>query len=322
MLRTYFILTILTLASCGGSLHWVENPNAGQVRNMASLSRESRGESEMIVERLEALHIYYLLGQRNLMAFDEKLTSSTLSEAYSSTPYLNLLAVKIQVEEIESELRLLAQDLGRKKMIIQQALDYAEKSPLHSLGMENLFHQLGVSRELKKHKIQLKEVQEEQRRLRDSREFLVYEKNVEHLSHMMDIPQAEVSESVAGHELPSKVWALTFSKNIQSSLEALKVSGKSQFRFTRFPYGPGPGSVDALDWMPQNSSRIITRTLSLIRMSKRDSGIIVFHDVHPRRDDATPQIIDLLKKDGRRVCTLDEIVMQMNEGAENVCPLN
>jgi len=53
--------------------------------------------------------------------------------------------------------------------------------------------------------------------------------------------------------------------------------------------------------------------------SPRDAGVILFHDIHLRTVEASEAIMRHLKRDGRRVCTLGQIVDQTNRG-EAVCP--
>jgi hypothetical protein len=73
--------------------------------------------------------------------------------------------------------------------------------------------------------------------------------------------------------------------------------------------------------MQQEPQKIVNRTLSLMKKTERDQGVILFHDIHQRTALATPQIMDYLKQGQRRACTLSEIVNQMNAGSETVCPL-
>lgn len=56
-----------------------------------------------------------------------------------------------------------------------------------------------------------------------------------------------------------------------------------------------------------------------MKKTARDSGIILFHDVHPRSAEASEQIMDHLKLDARRVCPLGKIVEEMNRGEKSVC---
>jgi peptidoglycan/xylan/chitin deacetylase (PgdA/CDA1 family) len=112
---------------------------------------------------------------------------------------------------------------------------------------------------------------------------------------------------------------------------------KVDIKFFRLPYGSGIDvpvvreviaknklintfwNVDSLDWIPQSPDRIVKRTRELMRKTPRDAGIILFHDVHQRSVTASGSIMDVLKSDSRRVCTLGEIVDDLNEGKGQVC---
>jgi peptidoglycan-N-acetylglucosamine deacetylase len=81
-------------------------------------------------------------------------------------------------------------------------------------------------------------------------------------------------------------------------------------------------NVDGLDWMPQSPERIALRTIKLMRKTSKDSGIILLHDVHDRTALALPRILDYLKENNRRTCTLDQIVGDMNKAVTTVCSKN
>src|SRR5690606_9460079 len=105
----------------------------------------------------------------------------------------------------------------------------------------------------------------------------------------------------------TKIGRLTLDREIDSAIKGL-AKAKSQIKFFRLPYGAGLSTshiraklvehnlihaswtVDALDWMPQTASQITKRTLALMAKDKKDSGMVMFHAVHPRTSDAVAQI--------------------------------
>lgn len=439
MKATWPVLATLFLTSCGFFKSDSQKIMGQNEREIASIGAKQLVESdekhfrEAIEDKLQALHSYYLIGYKNLEQFDQEAKEGDTSKIYVSDSYLNLMAVRTQVEEIEDELKE-AFHLGQKSSFTQVKMrfliqKFAEKSSYSMLSMENLQHQLNIQTPNSpsskgKSFIMKKSLEAELKSMEESKEFAVFEKNIEHLSHMLDIkiennskkffPSNEKSGNIVGTEFPAKVWSLTFDdgpgadtthtilKNLMKRdlkatffqlnqkvkqeprvkvddkmvrvTDLLKNSGMEiashswthqqltkvgpiglekeitdavkkleefygiDIKYFRLPYGAGVNSahirniitnnnlvhvfwnVDTLDWMPQGPSKIVDRALTLMKKTSKDAGVILFHDIHKRTAEAAPQIMDFLKKDGRRVCTLDEIVTQMNEGAETVCP--
>lgn len=423
------------LASCGFTKWWGEKPEKN--RELASLSVKSMTKEESVTfaddidSKLSSLHVYYMLGQKNLATFDSQIEETPIEDMYQTEAYLKLIAIRTQAEEIEHEIVEAYEDLSAKKtksanfklMVMQQRImSFAAGSPAAQSSMDNLTHQLGMGTSQPKSQkgalqgaIKPISFQKELNKLQELPEFSIYEKNIEHLAFMMKVnteandkrfyPSQTKAGAITGNEFPAKVWSLTFDdgpnttssatilknlkeKNLKATFFQLtnmvnanptiskqirdagmeiashsythkqltkvgaqtldheitgairdlkKVQG-TEIRFFRLPYGAGVSTssirqkiaanntihvfwnVDTLDWMSQTPDKIVERTLSLMKKTKSDAGVLLFHDIHNRTAQATPAIMDYLKKDGRRVCTLAEIVDQMNEGAETVCP--
>jgi peptidoglycan/xylan/chitin deacetylase (PgdA/CDA1 family) len=124
---------------------------------------------------------------------------------------------------------------------------------------------------------------------------------------------------------------------IQTAAQELSTLQARPIKYFRLPYGAGVGnsdirtkiaeaglihvfwSVDTLDWMAQSQSDVVQRTLRQMRSSRKDAGVILFHDVHERTVGSSEEIMRYLKQDNRRVCTLDEIVTAMN-ARQTPCP--
>lgn len=421
------LLPLFALTACGGFKWWNEAPDKARIVASSSLQQftamEKEGFKDLLEERFHSLHSYYVIGQKNLDLFDALIENQATTKIYESGPYLNLLAVKSQTEEIEHELADLYRELSQdknsqnlKQRFEVQLRQFSKKSSLRSRSVENLRYKLGlVDSSEKSIVISKRELEIELESLQKDHEFIVYEKNIEHLSHMLDVkiegqeksffPSVGKAGNLSGNEFPAKVWSLTFDdgpgKNttleILESLKERKMKAtffqlaqqakanvtvakairdagmeiashsythqqltkvsslaldkeitiatrelselhKREIKFFRLPYGAGVNSpairekiaasklihvfwnIDTLDWMAQEPSRIVKRARDLMAKTPKDAGVILFHDIHVRTTQAAPLIMDELKKDGRRVCTLDEIVTDINEGAETVCP--
>jgi peptidoglycan/xylan/chitin deacetylase (PgdA/CDA1 family) len=148
----------------------------------------------------------------------------------------------------------------------------------------------------------------------------------------------EIGSHSFTHQQLTKVGASTLEREITSAVRELQKLHDKKIKFYRLPYGAGvnnpnirakiaanglihvSSNVDTLDWIAQTPGKIVERTIALMKKTPRDAGILIFHDIHQRTAKALPQIMDYLKQDNRRVCTLNEIVTQINERAETVCP--
>ncbi|MFA7614634.1 MAG: polysaccharide deacetylase family protein, partial [Candidatus Caldatribacteriota bacterium] len=148
----------------------------------------------------------------------------------------------------------------------------------------------------------------------------------------------EIALHSYSHKQLTKVNNTVLEKEITTALKDLKkIHDNIDIHFFRLPYGAGVNTthirqkiaenklihvfwnVDTLDWMAQPTADIVKRTVELMKKTKNDAGVILFHDIHQRTADASPQIMDYLQKDGRRVCTLKTIVDDINAGAAKVC---
>ncbi len=147
----------------------------------------------------------------------------------------------------------------------------------------------------------------------------------------------EIASHSYTHPQLTKVSSSELDFEIGVASAELKSIVNADIHFFRLPYGAGVSNptirekvagenlihvfwnIDTLDWMAQEPEKIVERTIQLMKKTQRDSGIILFHDIHRRTTLAAPVIMDLLLQENRRVCTLHEIVSQMNEGNETVC---
>lgn len=422
MLNFWALGALFLVSSCGGVFTgspWKKD----QERQIAShaLERLMREEDQtfetQVEDKLISLHSYYVITQRQLNLFEEKLSDVSLENLYQGQHYLSLLAVRTQIDDIEKEFHELKTELhdAKKEMLLKKQIEaFSRRSPVHYRSVENIAYKLQIKLEARDEHPAKSEIDNEYLELEKTREFQVYEKNIEHLSHMMEmnldrkarkfIPSENENGTLSGQEFPAKVWSLTFSNGPEASVtplilqklkakhlkatffqEAAKSKShlgfakrlvqdgmevgtqswsnkelakvglmtlekeitqatvsmeknlKLDIKFYRLPYGSGMDvpevrgliaknklihvfwNVDSLDWVPQSAGRIIKRTKDLMKKTSRDSGIILFHDVHPRSAEASEVIMDHLKQDARRVCPLGTIVEEMNRGEKSVC---
>lgn len=426
----FILIAGLLLTSCGGFELFGHKTN-DKSRHIASItvkelaSEEAQTFKTEIDEKLLSLHSYYVIAQVELTKFDAQLENSSLEELYKSPPYLSLTATRTQVDEIEDEFFELWTSLNEKKtksanqkrdLLIQRMEAFSDISHLSSLSMKMLEEKLALDLiKVKNLKVTKEEISEEVKRLEVSKEFQIYEKNIEHLSHLMGprvkeegktfYPSTLGNGELTGSEFPSKVWALTFDdgptknstaaivknlkvhdlkatffqlaqkvedhkdlaksvrdsgmeigahsyshklltvvgsltleKEITHSTRNIEKSLKLDIKFFRLPYGVGASvpnirqklvenelihvghTVDTLDWIVQTPDKIVKRARAMMKKSLKDSGIILFHDSHKTTIEASAILMKDLKENGRRTCTVGEIVSQINEGVETVCP--
>ncbi len=420
------MMALFISTSCGG-FKLFDLPGNAKERTIASmptahlLAEDADNFAAEIDEKLKSLNSYYVIAQKNLHSFDESISERTLEELYESGPYLHMLAVKTQVEEIErsiEELYLVSKirQQSKHQILSTRIRIFAGRGIIKNLALNNLCQKLKIET-LPLVDADVKSIETEYQELEITKEFQIYEKNIEHLSHLMEMkikstnkkfkPTSTSQGNITGEEFPAKVWALTFdngpeekvterilqnlkaknlkatffqlshksqkniilAKNIrdagmeigsnshsykdlakagQLTLEKeitdatirLETTLKVDVKFFRLPFGSGVSipsirqtiarnnlisvnwNIDSLDWMAQTPDKIVRRTKRLMKKTSKDSGIILFHDIHDRSVEASAVIMDHLKRDGRRNCTVGKIVKEMNEGIDTVCLKN
>lgn len=394
-------------------------------RSIASVTDTQETIVLDIEDKLLQIHLYYVIGQKQLMLFDEQIDSTEMDKIYERPVYLKLQAVRAQVEELEHDIIAIVESLEtdkdthtiqkKKLAVIAKISQFAKKSHIHAYSIENLKSHLNIKIENQLKALSKTEIESEISFLSSTTQYQVFEKNIEHLSYMLESRTSETSKrfypssskagNITGNEFPSKVWSLTFDdgpkaetssrildelkkhhlkatffqltkqaqanpvishkirsegmeiashsfshkqltkvgagaqeKEITVAVKELQKLHRTEIKFFRLPYGAGvstpnireriadnglihvSSNVDTIDWMAQTPAKIVARTIALMKKTPHDAGIVIFHDIHQRTAEALPQIMDYLKQDNRRVCTLNEIVTQMNERSQTVCP--
>src|SRR5690606_29521095 len=115
-------------------------------------------------------------------------------EAYQTNEYALLMAVRIEAEKIEHELMDINDELRARKstafskILQEKVAQFAAKSVMSSLSMENISFQLGMKLKQNKSFYKLSdELSKEMAILEPQKEFLIYEKNLEHIAHTLAV---------------------------------------------------------------------------------------------------------------------------------------
>lgn len=241
-------LSLLFLATaCGGFQLFQPFHEVSPKRGPSSIAEEQLEQE--LEQQLVSLHHYHVIAQKQLEVFDESLASTPLESLYDSPAYLKLQAARAQMEEIEHEVHENIDTLdkepekrkGIRKRLLEKLQRFAEKSQSQSLALENLGHKLRLKvKRIWKRPISKKELHKEYDQLLTSTQFQVHEKNIEHLSYMLEAAQDEGQKkffpstgkpgNIVGSEFPSKVWSLTFDDGPKAAttpiiLENLKKHG-------------------------------------------------------------------------------------------------
>jgi peptidoglycan/xylan/chitin deacetylase (PgdA/CDA1 family) len=418
------VYSLFSVSSCG-LMNFNENLATRGIATSAIEKLVSYEESSFQAEiehKLLSLHCYYLIAQKNLIKLEDKIPSDNLSEIYTSSEYLSLLATRGQIDEIEAELEEVYEELIqvknanhslRKKLFLNEIEKFSKKGVIATQSLINLMSLLGITVNPSDLDISKDDILDEISTFDKDHEFNIYERNIDHLSYMMEMnlkteakkwaPSENDSGNLTGKEFPSKLWSLTFSlgpkvnvtneilnqlkfKNSKATFfipaknlnklnnlnmvknsmvelgiqsmsntdltkvgystlekeitEAKKLAEKKlkkKVYFYRLPLGAGQRvpqirdliaknqlihilwNVDSLDWIPQTSERILKRTKLLMLKSKKDSGIILFHDLYPRTIAASNEMISYLSQNSRRLCHLKDILNELNSNGKEIC---
>lgn len=185
--------------------------------------------------KLFALHSYHVIAQRNLIKFDSSLQELEIKDIYNTYTYLNLTAARTQIERIEREI----QDLQKMRPALTQQIvtEFSKKSLVHQLTMSSLSEKLKLPSEKRLTVAPLK-IEKEYQELLKSREFQVFEKNIEHLAHL------HKGKTKKSSRMPA---------SLSDNRDSWESSSLTQTQFN-------PETIDTLDWLAQSSDKITART--------------------------------------------------------------
>lgn len=165
--------------------------------------------------------------------------------------------------------------------------------------------------------------------------FFVLAKQVEGLPNtaksLVDADMDIASHSY-DHVQLTKVSGASLDKQISGSKKIIETKLGKQIKLFRLPYGAGVSNttirskiaasgmihvfwnVDTLDWQDKNPTSIFNRSLKQMNASAKNSGVILFHDIHQQSVVASAMLMDHMIKNKIKVCTVQAVVDQLNKG--------
>lgn len=271
----------IILTSCGGFKLFANQTLAPTAQlSPAPMERLAKEENQLIIKEIDkklfSLHSYFIIGQRNLIRLDSSLKDLNIDQLYRSYTYLNLMAVRPKVQKIEEEILTLSKTLSSNKLLImtERVREFSSGSYLKALSIKRISEALHVNTGTLR-TLSSKDIESEYQRLLETKEFHVFEKNVEHLAHLHQTRLKDPVRSPAStDDSEATDWSVTF-----------KPIDEKYFR---------PGDFDSFDWLAQTPEKIVERSLKMIKKSKRASGVIVFHQNHQHSREASAKIKDFL----------------------------
>lgn len=160
-------------------------------RSIASVTDTQNNLIQDVEEKLNHIHLYQVIAQKQLMQFDGPPVK------------LKLQAIRVQVEEIEHDIVDIMQELRSEKnnkalrskelAIIAKINEFSERSRIHAYSMGNLKSHLKIKTE-KQIKITKSEIEKEIGLLSSTIKYQVFEKNIEHLSYMLESKTGQTSK--------------------------------------------------------------------------------------------------------------------------------
>ncbi|MFP5387119.1 MAG: polysaccharide deacetylase family protein [Bacteriovoracia bacterium] len=141
----------------------------------------------------------------------------------------------------------------------------------------------------------------------------------------------EIANHSYTHAQLTKVGPSQLEREIGTSKRVIEEQLDVPVKLFRLPYGAGVSTpktrlkiaehkmvhvfwnVDTLDWQDKNPQSILERTLKQMRASKKNAGIVLFHDIHTQSVTASTMLMDHFNKEGLTVCTVQNIIDQLNQ---------
>jgi peptidoglycan/xylan/chitin deacetylase (PgdA/CDA1 family) len=76
-------------------------------------------------------------------------------------------------------------------------------------------------------------------------------------------------------------------------------------------------NVDTLDWKDKDPESILARTKKQMSLSPKNSGVILFHDIHATTVKASELTMDYILDAGNKICTVEEVINHINGKKED-----
>ncbi len=147
-----------------------------------------------------------------------------------------------------------------------------------------------------------------------------------------DAPGQDMASHSYDHAQLTKVGPIALEKQIGGAKAILEAKLGKKIKLFRLPYGAGVGvasvrakiaahdmihifwNVDTLDWQDKNPQTIYERALRQIKATKRNNGIVLFHDIHAQSVIASAKLMDYFNQTPAiKVCTVQEVIDQINQ---------
>ena len=226
---------LLFLCSCGGVHGFKKDEPINQDAQEAAFLIQ--GLSDQIDAKLVSLHSYYVIAQKYLLDFDQLIEENNLEGLHRSSAYLSLLAARTQINEIEREL----EEISNNAILKERILHFEQEGKMNALSLQNISEKLNINLNLTDRDASLHDIQKEYHKLVVMNEFIIFEKNIEHLSYLMEM------------ELKT-----------QRKKRPTSLSGDQSHHL---------GIMNLLDWPPQSSGRILKRAKLLMKKTSSDYRI-------------------------------------------------
>lgn len=141
----------------------------------------------------------------------------------------------------------------------------------------------------------------------------------------------EIASHSYTHAQLTKVGAAQLEREIGTAKKVIEDKTGATVKLFRLPYGAGVSvsnvrakiaehkmvhvfwTVDTLDWQDKNPTSIFNRTLKQMNASAKNSGIVLFHDIHSQSVTASTMLMDHFNKNKLTVCTVQGVVDQLNQ---------
>lgn len=141
----------------------------------------------------------------------------------------------------------------------------------------------------------------------------------------------EIASHSYTHAQLTKVGAAQLEREIGTAKKVTEDKTGAKIKLFRLPYGAGVSvsnvrakiaehkmvhvfwTVDTLDWQDKNPTSIFNRTLKQMNASAKNSGIVLFHDIHSQSVTASTMLMDHFNKNKLTVCTVQGVVDQLNQ---------
>jgi hypothetical protein len=136
--------------------------------------------------KLFSLLCYHIIVEKNLSDFNKLIPNKKLHELYLSRPYLSISTAKEQIAKIEEELKWL---YGLNPVKVESNItNFANSSSLAAHSVKKLIQELKFNSKKLSLSINSRlEFKEEFKTFENTKEFKIYQQNIEHLSFLMEV---------------------------------------------------------------------------------------------------------------------------------------